>query len=266
MSKGLSIGLFDSGVGGLTVAQAVFAHLPNENIIYFGDMERTPYGPKPLEDVRGFVIQIVEFLIKQGVKLIVIACNTGTAAGLDAVKDKYGIPIIGVVEPGVQSAIRLSKNRKIGVIATEGTIASGAYLKSIKKLDSGVEVFEKACPMFVSLVENDEVYTEKAKVIAQEYLTPLKEKGIDTLILGCTHYPFLVDIITEVMGPDVKLIFPAEEIVCEVKRILTGIDMLNNDNPEPVHEFFITGKPGCFQKIGERFFGRKIPSPIQVEL
>lgn len=266
LTKDLPIGLFDSGVGGLTVARAVFAHLPNENIIYFGDTERTPYGPRPLDEVRGFVMQIVEFLVEQGVKLAVIACNTGTAAGLEAVSATFDIPIVGVIDPGAKSAVQSSENGKIGVIATEGTIASRAYVRAIKELDSSVEIFEKACPLFVSLVENDEIYTDKARSIVYEYLSSVKDKGIDTLILGCTHYPFLVDAITEVMGPYVKLIFPAEEIALEVQRILTEMDLLNTDNPSPTHRFFVTGKPRCFKKIGERFFGEKLPAPIQVEL
>lgn len=266
LTKDLPIGLFDSGVGGLTVARAVFQNLPNENIIYFGDTKRTPYGPRPLEEVKGFVMEIVEFLVEQGVKLAVIACNTGTAAGLDAVSKAFDIPIVGVIDPGAKSAVKSSKNGRIGVIATEGTIGSGAYVRAIRRMDSDVEIFEKACPLFVPLVENDESHTEKAKSIAYEYLSPMKEKGIDTLILGCTHYPFLADVIREVMGPEVKLIFPAQEIALEVQRILNVTDLLNTDNPSPTYRFFVTGKPDCFRKIGERFFGQKLPAPIQVEL
>jgi glutamate racemase len=266
LTRDLPIGLFDSGVGGLTVARAVFAHLPNESIIYFGDTERTPYGPRPLDEVKGFVMQIVEFLVEQGVKLAVIACNTGTAAGLEAVNETFDIPIVGVIDPGAKSAVKSSENGKIGVIATEGTIASKAYVRAIRGIDRTVQIFEKACPLFVSLVENDEIHTDKARSIVYEYLSPVKDKGIDTLILGCTHYPFLVDAITEVMGPEVKLVFPAQEIALEVQRILNDMDLLNTSNPSPTHRFFVTGKPRYFKKIGERFFGEKLPAPIRVEL
>ncbi len=258
--------MFDSGVGGLTVAREVFSKLPYENIIYLGDMSRTPYGPRTIEEVQGFVIQIIHFLITKGVKLIVIACNTGTAAGLELAKKEFDIPIIGVVEPGAMGAINATQNRKVGIIATEGTINSKAYVKAIHRLDSTIEIFEKACPGFVELVENDMVKSKEAREMAEQYLQPLREAGIDSLILGCTHYPFLSHIIGEVMGPEVPLIFPAVEIAEHVRTVLSEDNLLNIKNTNPVHKFFVTGKARQFMDIGRKFFGKNLPMAKEVQL
>ncbi len=266
MERRKAIGLFDSGVGGLTVAQEVFAMLPQENIIYLGDTARTPYGPKPQEEVREFAFEISEFLINQGVKMIVVACNTATSAALDALQEAYDIPIIGVVKPGAQAAIKSTNSRKVGVIATEGTVMSRAYEKAIAEIDGDINVFQKACPLFVELVESGESETEKAQKIAANYLEPLKVSGVDTLILGCTHYPFLRQVIGDIMGPGVSLVFPAKEIALQVREILKGRDELNIENGPSFHRFYVTSKADRFLEIGERFFGRPLPHLEEVSL
>jgi glutamate racemase len=266
MGKEKSIGLFDSGVGGLTVANEVFAMLPQENIIYLGDTARTPYGPRPLEEVKGFAFQITDFLVSHGVKMIVVACNTATSAALSHLKEAYDIPIIGVVDPGAHAAVATTKKGRVGVIATQGTVDSGAYVNAINRIMGDVKVYQKACPRFVELVESGESESDTALEVAREYLEPLKASDIDTLILGCTHYPFLRGVISQVMGPDVSLIFPAREIALQVKDILREQDLLNEGTGSPYHRFFVTKNSEGFLKIGERFFGRCIPNLEEVSL
>ncbi|NLZ39349.1 MAG: glutamate racemase [Firmicutes bacterium] len=252
MNSNHAIGLLDSGVGGLTVVKEIMKQLPQEKIVYYGDTARMPYGSRPQAQVRGFASQIINFLITQEVKLIIVACNTATAAGLPYYQQEFSLPIIGVIEPGVRAALRQTKRKKIGVIGTEGTIASKAYEESIKRHDPTVQVYSQACPLFVLIVENGLVDSPEALCVAEHYLRPLKEAGVDVLILGCTHYPLMSHVISKVMGPDVKLISSAAETALEAKNILSKGNMLRQAAPETVkHRFFVSGNPGAFNAIGE---------------
>lgn len=263
----LPIGVFDSGAGGLTVAAEIVRQLPDEPLIYFGDTERCPYGPRPLEQVRGFVLQIAEFLVRQQVKLIVIACNTGTAAGLTTAQKTLEVPIIGVIEPGARGAIEATRNRHVGVIGTVGTVDSGAYVAALRALDAGVTVTQKACPEFVDFVERGEVDGPRLLDLAADYLAPLRDAGVDTLILGCTHYPLLAPVVSEVMGPDVELISSAEETAREVRDILTRRDHLRPAGATAaVRRFLATGDTRRFLDLGGRIFGEGMHEVEKVSL
>jgi glutamate racemase len=259
------IGIFDSGVGGLTVAGEIIRQLPHENIIYFGDTARVPYGPRDQNEVRGFVFEIINYLIGREVKLVVIACNTGTAAGLVEAQAHFDVPIVGVVEPGARGAVQATRNRRVGVIGTVGTINSGAYSKAIRGLDAGVTVYSAPCPKFVEIVEKGMIsdanfLRPKSHNLAKTYLTPLLRAGIDSLIMGCTHYPLLSDLLTKVGGPNVVLISSAEETAREVKTILERRGQLRAELSPPDHHFVTTGEANHFTVLGSRFLGRKIVS------
>lgn len=250
------IGIFDSGVGGLTVVGAVLEHLPEEDIIYYGDTARFPYGPKDLADVRDFVFEIAQYLIDQGVKTIVIACNTGTAAGLVDAQKKFAVPIIGVVEPGARGAVLATVNRKVGVIGTEGTISSGTYQKAIEALDAGIKVTARSCPRFVEFAERGETEGPAVSAVAEEYLAPLKANGVDTVILGCTHYPLLKEVIQKTMGPEVRLISSATETAAEVEENLVRRGYLREKNGAPTHRFIVSGDTASVNDLVKRFLGR----------
>jgi glutamate racemase len=230
--------------------------LPEEDIIYYGDTARFPYGPKDLGDVRGYVFEITQYLIEQGVKIIVIACNTGTAAGLVDAQKKFQVPIIGVVEPGARGAVLATANRKVGVIGTEGTIASGTYQRAIEALDAGIGVTAQACPRFVEFAERGETEGREIEEVAEEYLTQLKTDGVDTVILGCTHYPLLAEVIQTVMGPDVKLISSATETAAEVEENLVRSGFLRAKNGAPTHRFIVSGDTTSVKDLVKRFLGR----------
>jgi glutamate racemase len=249
------IGIFDSGVGGLTVVAAVLEHLPEEDIIYYGDTARFPYGPKDLGDVRGYVFEIAQYLVDQGVKIIVIACNTGTAAGLVDAQRKFDVPIIGVVEPGARGAVLATLNRKVGVIGTEGTIASGTYQRAIEALDAGIKVTAQACPRFVEFAERGETAGGEITAVAEEYLAPLKTNGVDTVILGCTHYPLLAEVIQKAVGPEVTLISSATETAAEVKENLVRRGFLR-ENGGATHRFIVSGDTTSVKDLVTRFLGR----------
>lgn len=231
------IGIFDSGFGGLTVAREIFKNLPEENAIFYGDTKRCPYGPRSQAEVRGFVLDICSWLVSQGVKMIVIACNTATAAGLQAAQQEFDVPIIGVVEPGARAAARATHNRRVGVIATKGTVESGVYTNAIRNIDAGITVFSTATPRFVEIAELGirmakgpiENYTSLAskvyirpefQEIAQDYLDPLRKCNIDTLVLGCTHFPLLKSLIGGVIGKEVTLINSAKEVALDCRDLL----------------------------------------------
>lgn len=254
-----AIGVIDSGVGGLTVVYEISRLLPHESIIYFGDTAHMPYGPRSYEEVRGFVFQILEFLKHQEIKMVVVACNSATAAGLSYYQDAYDLPVLGVIEPGVRAALAHSHNRRIGVIGTVGTIGSGEYEKTLRKKNGGLHIVSKACPLFVLLVENNLVDTPEARKVAHEYLDPLVEEEIDALILGCTHYPLMADLIQEVVGPDIQLINSAKEIAAEVEEIL-GTHLITNplSSPEPRYRFFVSGNPKPFEEVGAKLLQRKV--------
>ncbi|HZK23821.1 MAG TPA: glutamate racemase [Oscillospiraceae bacterium] len=252
MNRNHAIALLDSGIGGLTVVREINKQLPQERIVYFGDTARMPYGPRPQAEVRGFASQIIRFLLTQDVKLVIVACNTATAAGLPAYQQAYDLPIIGVIEPGVRAALHQTRTKRIGVIGTPGTIASKAYEDSLRTHDATVEIFSQACPLFVLLVENDLVNTPAAVCVAEEYLRPLREAGVDTLILGCTHYPLMAEVIGKVMGPEVTLISSAAETAQEAKAILSQQQSLRDDLAEPLrHRFFVSGNPKPFTQLAE---------------
>ena len=253
------IGVFDSGIGGLTVVAEIMRQLPDEEIVYFGDTARLPYGPKSNETVTQFAIQDAEFLLEHGVKNIVVACNTASSVAMDGLTSRYEIPVIGVIEPGALAAVSSTLSGKIGVIGTEGTIASGAYRRAISKLDRDIEVLETSCPLFVPLAEEGWTDREVTLVIAHEYLTPLRDAAVDVVVLGCTHYPILKDTIGKVFGPSVRLIDSAEETVKEVAERLAGLGLAREGGAPPEHKFFVSDVPHRFREQAERFLGAPLP-------
>lgn len=261
------IGIFDSGIGGLTVVRQLISELPNENLIYLGDSARVPYGSKSSKAVIQFSIQISNFLSKKNVKLIVVACNTASAEALQVLQEKFLIPIIGVIEPGAKKAVGTTQNGKIGVIGTIGTILSEAYLKEIQKINPKIKVFSKACPLFVPFVEEGWIEEEATSLVARKYLAGLIDSGIDTLILGCTHYPLLRNVIQKEVGDSVILIDSGHETAIFAAKILKEADLLNlAKEPKPSQKYFLTDLPLKFTEVGSNFLGSKIESVEQVEL
>lgn len=278
------IGVFDSGFGGLTVAREIAKALPQESLIYVGDSARCPYGPRDLGEVDGFVQQIGAWLVAQGVKMIVIACNTATAAGLAHAQRTFPVPVIGVVEPGARAAVHATRNRRVGVIATKGTIDSGAYAKAIRHIDAGITVFSTATPRFVEIAERgirmaegpvedytsfaSKVYIRPAfQEIAKEYLEPLRRCEIDTLVLGCTHYPLLKALIGAVVGRDVTLISSAKEAARDVREILDRKRALAPEGTVPVRRFCTTGNDiDEFRSFGGRVFRQPLESVEHLDL
>ncbi len=261
-----AIGIFDSGVGGLTVLKEVVKALPQEDTIYLGDTARVPYGTKSPETVTRYSRQITAFLVHRDIKLLVVACNTASAVSLDALKEQFAIPIVGVIEPGARRAASVTKSGKVGVIGTEGTIKSSAYAKAIKRLNPGIEVVTRACPLFVPLAEEGWVDNEVARLTARTYLQGLKEEGVDTLVLGCTHYPLLKGVIAEVTGDGVNLVDSAEETAHTVAEILRGRGLLRPSAEKGNHHYFVTDVPAGFIKVGNRFLGGKLGDVYQVTL
>lgn len=265
------IGIFDSGVGGLTVMSELIRQLPQENIVYFGDNLHVPYGPRDLSEVRSFVFEIIAYLQSQNVKLVIIACNTATAAGLLAAQRHFSLPIIGVIEPSARGAVMATKNRHIGVIGTQGTVASGAYIKAIKALDAGIAVHSAACPRLVEIIESGivhqaDMFPPSTFKVAKRYLAPLLKEEIDSLILGCTHYPFLKDILKSICGAGVALISSAEETAVEVEAILERKGQLISAGSRPKYRFIVTGDAERFRLLGSRFLGRDIEIVEKIDL
>jgi glutamate racemase len=239
----------------LTVAHEVIRQLPRESIIYFGDTARVPYGPKSPDTVRRYSREIVSLLRDQGVKSVVIACNTATAHALGALREEFEMPIVGVVEPGARAAVKATRHGHIGVIGTAGTIKSGAYERAIRALDPDVQITMRACPLFVPLVEEGWIDHEATRLVARQYLEPLVDADIDTLVLGCTHYPLLKPLLLDVLGPDVKLIDSAEETAAETARILSDAHLGAPSDAEPQHRFIASDDPLQFLQLGQRFLG-----------
>ncbi len=260
------IGVIDSGVGGLTVAREIMRQLPKEEILYLGDTKRCPYGPRPKEEVLKYTWQMIDHLLQFDIKMLVIACNTATAVALEEVKEKLPIPVVGVVYPGARAALKLTKNKKVGVIGTEGTISSGAYVSALKSIDEEVEVDSLACPRFVPLVENGEYESEKAVKVVSESLQPFKTHDIDTLILGCTHYPLLHQVIADYLGKGITLIGSGDETAREVSAILEYSDLLRAGPEHPNHHFFTTGSREMFEKIATQWFEQKIDNISVIDL
>lgn len=252
-----AIGVFDSGVGGLTVVKEVMRQLPKETIYYFGDTLRCPYGPRSTEEVQEFTEEIVRFLLQFPLKAILIACNTATAAALQKVKHQLSIPVIGVIEPGVRAAIKVSKQKRIGIIGTQGTIQSRAYEQGLQQIDPTIQVHSLACPDFVPLVEQGKYDTEEAEQIVKKILHPLTHQALDTLILGCTHYPLLDPFIAKTMGERVVTISSAEETATELSSILHHQQILAQE-PSFSHRFFMTGSKTMFTQIAEEWLGIKV--------
>jgi glutamate racemase len=251
------IGVFDSGLGGLTVAHAIMRQLPSESLIYFGDTARVPYGPKSPETVRRYSREISAFLIEQGVKAIVVACNTATAHALPALREELDVPVIGVVEPGARAAVRATRTGHIGVIGTAGTIRSQAYVRAIHAENPDLRVTALACPLFVPLVEEGWTNHEATHLVAEEYLAPFVKDPIDTLVLGCTHYPLLKPVIGEIVGRTVRLIDSAEETAADARRMLAA-NGLTAAAGEGAYRFVASDDPQQFLTLGRRFLGSAI--------
>ena len=265
LSPSSPIGIFDSGVGGLTVARAVMERLPRESILYFGDTARVPYGVKSPDTVRRFAMQIAEFLLARHVKMLIIACNTMAAVAFDAVRDLSPVPVLEVIDAGARTAVSRTLNRRIGIIGTPSTIASGAYLEAIQRHDdTGMFLVTQACPLFVPLVEEGWLDHPVTRLTAFEYLTPLLAQNIDTLVLGCTHYPLLKPLLSSVMGQGVRLVDSAEAVSERAQGLLKGLEMENPGDEEPEHVFHVTDVPQRFREVGERFLGRAL-GQVRVE-
>ena len=260
MSSSRPIGVFDSGIGGLTVAHEIMRQLPNESIVYFGDTARVPYGPKSPDTVRRYSHEIAGFLRGEDVKAIVIACNTATAHALPMLRDEFPFPVIGVVEPGARAAVRASAGGHIGVIGTAGTIHSGAYERAILALDPDARITARACPLFVPLVEEGWIDHPITRQVAQEYLQPLIKEEINALVLGCTHYPLLKSLLCRTIGPGVELIDSAAETAAETGRILSEHNLEAPAEATPVHRFVASDDPLQFLQLGQRFLGDAIES------
>ena len=259
------IGIFDSGFGGLTVMSAISKLLPKENLIYFGDTAHVPYGSKSKKIVTEFATKISNFLVSNNVKMIVIACNTASAFSLDYLKKNIKVPIIGVIKAGSVMAAENTKNKKIGVIGTEGTIKSGAYTKEIKKYDNKINCYSKACPLFVPLVEEGWNTGKITEDIIKVYLKDLVDRKIDTIILGCTHYPLLKDTIKNVIGNKINIIDSANAVALAVKMLLTEKDLLKISG-KSVYKFYVSDGPEKFKNIGSKFLGKKIVTVTKVEI
>jgi len=254
--------MFDSGFGGLTVARALIDLLPDEDLIYFGDTGRYPYGPRPLDEVRAFARQITQLLVERhNVKMVVVACNNASAAALDTLRFEYELPVVGVIEPGVRSLLAATRNRRVGVIATVGTVASGAYQRAVHATRAPVELTCAACPGFVEFVERGETGGEDVLVLAERLLAPVRQAGIDSLLLGCTHYPFLARTIGDVMGREVVLVSSADETAFEVRSILmrTGlVRRAGRGTGKGRHTFVSSGDVDWFKRLGARLLGPEV--------
>ncbi len=266
MNRTNPIGFFDSGIGGLTVVKSVSQLMPNENIVYFGDTARVPYGSKSNETVVEYSIQAANFLLRKNIKLLIVACNTASSVALKELRKFLTIPVIGMIEPGAKMAIHESKNKIIGVIGTRATINNKAYSTELKKLNPKVKVYEKACPMFVPLAEEGWIDHKATEIAAKEYLIELKEKNIDSLILGCTHYPILMPVIQKVVGKSVKLIDSGSPAAKIVEEYLNGRGLRNQSVHHGQSEFYVSDVPTTFREVAERFLGRKLTHLHKVEL
>jgi glutamate racemase len=259
------IGIFDSGVGGLTVARAVSDQLPAESVIYIGDTAHSPYGPKPIADVRRYSLEVLDSLVDQGVKMLVIACNTASAAMLRDARERYSVPVVEVIQPAVRTAVRSTRNGRIGVIGTEGTINSRAY-QDLFEVNPELTVFGQACPRFVEFVEAGVTTGPELLEAAEEYLAPLRHAGVDTLVLGCTHYPYLKGAISYVMGPQVSLVSSDTETANDVYRVLVTRDLLRDSAEPATHRYEATGSSADdFIALANRLMGREISTVSLVQ-
>jgi glutamate racemase len=247
------VGVFDSGVGGLTVLHECLVTMPHEDFVYLGDHARLPYGPRPVEEVRDFSREIGAFLERQDVKLIVVACNAATSAALPQLQEELTVPVIGVITPEAHAAVQTTRNRRIGLLATQLTVDAGRYASLVRALDAGVSFHPVACPRLVPLIEGDDPYGAETEHAVREYAAPLKSAGVDTVILGCTHYPLIRPIVQRVFGRDVALVFSAEETAREVAETLARKGIENDPAREGAYRFMTTGDPAAFREMGRRF-------------
>jgi len=260
----LPIGIFDSGFGGLTVARAIVDLLPNENIVYLGDTARAPYGPRPIAEVRGFTLQCLDRLVEEGVKMLVVACNTGSAAAYSEARHRYPVPVVEVIRPAARHAVATTRTGRVGVICTQATAESHAYDDALA--GASVEVTTAACPRFVELVEDGITSGPEVLSLAEQYLAPLKRVGVDTLILGCTHYPLLSGVISYVMGDAVSLVSSADECARATFAALTSDQILRESAAPARRQFWTTGDPRRFEGLGRRLMGGFVEDVVQVEV
>lgn len=260
-----AIGIFDSGVGGLTVFKEIARRLPGEEYFYLGDTGRVPYGTKSPRTVLRYALEAAAFLHARRVKALVVACNTASAVALEAIEERFNLPVIGVIAPGARKAVSITRTRRVGVIGTEGTIKSGAYTRALQALDPRIEVFGVPCPLFVPLAEEGWAEHPVARLTAEEYLAPLKTAGIDTLVLGCTHYPLLKRTIAGVLGPAVHLVDSAAETARTLAELLDERHLGRGNPPRPPR-FFVTDVPARFEKVGGAFLGDRLTAVEQIEL
>jgi glutamate racemase len=252
------IGVFDSGVGGLTVARAILDLLPHEPIVYVGDSARFPYGPKPVEDIRRYAIEIADYLLHRDVKMLVVACNSVETNAIGDVAAHAGVPVVGVVDPGTRAAAHATRNGIVGMIGTEATVASGAYDRAMAVAGPGLSLHSQPCPRFVEFVERGDTTSDELREAARGYLGRLVSEGIDTLILGCTHYPLLSGLLQMELGPDVVLVSSAEETAKDVYATLVGHGLQREGSTPPVHEFLATGDPAAFEAVAGVFLGPEL--------
>ena len=258
MSDPRPIGVFDSGVGGLTVARAILDLLPHEPLLYVGDSARFPYGPKPVDEIRRYAIDIADYLVHRDVKMLVVACNSVEVSALGDIAVRAGIPVLGVIDPGTRTAVHATRNGVIGLIGTEATVKSAAYDRAVAATGARVTLHSQACPAFVEHVERGDTTSDGLRIAARGYLVPLVERGIDTLILGCTHYPLLSGLLQLELGPDVVLVSSAEETAKDVYATLLQAGLERDEPTPPVHEFLSTGDPELFQRLAEVFLGPEL--------
>jgi glutamate racemase len=259
------IGVFDSGIGGLTVLHECLVTLPHEDFVYLGDHARLPYGPRELDEVRGFALEIGAYL-EPRVKLLVVACNTATSAALPQLQEALAVPVVGVIQPEAHAAVQATRNRRIGLLATEGTVAAGRYAEFVAALDAGAELTALPCPRLVPLIESDEPFGAETTEAVRDYAAPLKAAGVDTVILGCTHYPLIRPVFQRVFGRGVTLVFSAEETAREVAATLERKGIENAERREGAYRFLTTGDPAAFRTLGQRFLQLPIDDVEHVEL
>lgn len=260
------IGIFDSGLGGLTVLKEIMELMPTESIVYFGDSGRAPYGTKSKETVIKFALQDVRFLINQDIKMVVIACNTASAYSFDEIKKNFDIPVVEVIKPGAAAAVKDTKIKKVGVIGTSATITSSVYDRAINEIDSNINIYSKACPLFVSLAEEGWWENDISRRIAEEYLNSLKNEDIDTLVLGCTHYPLLSNTIADVMGRDIKLVNSALEVAKVVKQVIEERNIMRDKKIAPVYRYYTSDSVAKFESLGSAFLNRPIHSAEKIDI
>jgi glutamate racemase len=266
MEKEKPIGVFDSGIGGLTVVKRIAASLPEENIVYFGDTARVPYGSKSNDTVIEYSIEDAKFLMQKNVKAIVVACNTASSVAIEELKKTFDVPIIGMIEPGAQTAVKSTKNKRVGVIGTRATISNKAYSNKIKEINSDIEVFETACPLFVPLAEEGWINHKATYEIADEYLKDIRKKDIDTLVLGCTHYPILAVVIQEVIGKNVRLVDSGIAAAEMIRNELDRTNLHSNSYALGNQELYVSDIPTKFREVAELFLGKPVGDVHKVEV